>query len=71
MLLLILVEVEGQHELLEIDRRMRRRGSWMEWGSQSRRVTLTSCMDEMSVKHADNLSHAMWCAMSEYDDNTN
>ena len=22
-------------------------------------------------KHADNLSHAMWCAMSEDDDNTN
>ena len=35
----------------------------MEWRTQSRRVTLTSCMDEM--RHAHNLSHAMWCAMSE------
>ena len=41
----------------------------MEWRTQSRRVTLTSCMDEMSAKHTD-LSHAMRCAMSEYDDNT-
>ena len=38
----------------------------MEWRAQSRRVTLTSCMDEM--RHAHNLSHAMWCAMSEDDD---
>ena len=40
----------------------------MEWRTQSRRVTLTSCMDEMRDKHTDNLSHAMWCAMIEYDD---
>ena len=40
----------------------------MEWRAQSRRVTLTSCMDEM--RHAM-MSHAMWCAMSEDDDNTN
>ena len=38
----------------------------MEWRAQRRRVTLTSCMDEM--RHAHNLSHAMWCAMSEDDD---
>ena len=38
----------------------------MEWRAQSRRVTLTSCMDE--VRHAHNLSHAMWRAMSEGDD---
>ena len=38
----------------------------MEWTAQSRRVTLTSCMDEMRQAH--NLSHAMWCAMSEDDD---
>ena len=41
----------------------------MEWRAQRRRVTLTSCMDEM--RHAHNLSHAMWYAMSEDDDNTN
>ena len=35
----------------------------MEWRAQSRRVTLTSCMDD--VRHAHNLSHAVWCAMSE------
>ena len=29
-------------------------------------MTLASCMDEM--RHAHNLSHAMWCAMSEDDD---
>ena len=40
----------------------------MEWRAQSRRVTLTSCMDEDECKHADHLSHAMWCAMSEDDD---
>ena len=38
----------------------------MEWRAQRRRVTLASCMDEM--RHAHNLSHAMWCAMSEDDD---
>ena len=38
----------------------------MEWRAQSRRVTLTSCMDE--TRHAHNMSHVMWCAMSEYDD---
>ena len=38
----------------------------MEWRAQSRRVTLTSCMDEM--RHADKLSHTMSCAMSEDDD---
>ena len=38
----------------------------MEWRAQSRRVTLTSCMNEM--RHEHNLSHAMWCAMSEDDD---
>ena len=27
--------------------RIKREGSWMEWRAQSRRVTLTSCMDEM------------------------
>ena len=37
----------------------------MEWRAQSRRVTLTSCRDEM--RHAHNLSPAMWCAMSEDD----
>ena len=41
----------------------------MEWRAQSRRATLTSCMNEMG--HAHNLSHAMWYAMSEDDDNTN
>ena len=40
----------------------------MEWRAQNRRVTLTSCMDEM--RHAHNLSHSMWCAMSEDDDAT-
>ena len=34
-------------------RRIKRRGSWMEWRAQSRRVTLTSSMDEMSANHAD------------------
>ena len=47
----------------------RRRRSWMEWRAQSRRVTLTAYMDD--VRHAHNLSHALWCAMSEDDDNTN
>ena len=28
---------------------IKRRGSWMEWKAQSRRVTLTSCTDEMSA----------------------
>ena len=31
----------------------------MEWRAQSRRVTLTSCMDEM--RHAHNLSHDVVC----------
>ena len=39
----------------------------MEWRAQSRRVTLTSCMDEMSAS-TRTLSHTMWCAMSEDDD---
>ena len=39
----------------------------MEKRAQNRRVTLTSCMDEMSA-HTRTLSHAMWCAMSEDDD---
>ena len=30
-------------------RRIKRRGSWMEWRAQSRRVTLTSCMDATSA----------------------
>ena len=42
----------------------------MEWRAQSRRVTLASCMDEMSAntRPLEPLSHAMWCAMSEDDD---
>ena len=44
----------------------------MEWRAQSRRVTLTSCMDEMSANTRTwALSHAMWCAMCVFDDNTN
>ena len=30
-------------------RRIRRVGSWMDWRAQSRRVALTSCMDELSA----------------------
>ena len=54
-------------------RRMRRVGSWMEWRPQNRRVTLTSCMDNMRTNTRTTwaLSHAMWCALSEYDENTN
>ena len=32
----------------------------MEWRVQSRRVTLTACMDD--VRHAHNLSHDVVCA---------
>ena len=40
-------------------RGMRGRGSWMEWRAQSRRVTLTTCMDD--ARHAHNLSHDVVC----------
>ena len=39
---------------------IRRRGRLMEWRAQSRRVTLTTCMDD--VRHAHNLRPTMWCA---------
>ena len=39
---------------------MLRRGSWMEWRAQSRRETLTACMD-MRDAHKSNLSHDEVC----------
>ena len=36
------------------------------WNGELKVEELTSCMDEM--KHAHNLSHSVWCAMSEDDD---
>ena len=38
-------------------KRVKRRGSWMVWRAQSRRVTLTECMDDMRDAHNSNLSH--------------
>ena len=40
---------------------MRRRGSWMEWRAQSRRVTLAACMEDMRDAH--NLSLEPRCGV--------
>ena len=45
----ILVEVEGQQELREIEGRMRRRGSWVEWRAQKSKSNAHFMHGEMSA----------------------
>ena len=66
-LFLIVVEVERQQELLEIDgEKKSRKLDGMESTKAKSDAHFMHGWDE--CKHADNLSHAMWCAMSKYDD---
>ena len=48
------------------DGKEKRKLDGMESSKSKSNVTLTACTDDMRDAH--NLSHAMWCAMSEDDD---